>query len=43
MNLAPNDKSYALVRGEFTSDGTNHGGGGGRQVAVRESGRWHVG
>lgn len=47
MGYAPDDKSYALVRGEYTSDGSNHGVGGGRQVAVREfdpSGgfRWYV-
>jgi len=47
MALAPDDKSYALVRGEYTSDGTNQGVGRGRQVAVREfdpSGgfRWYV-
>jgi hypothetical protein len=47
MALAPHDKSYAIVRGEFTSEGTNWGVGRGRQVAVREfdsSGgfRWYV-
>ena len=47
MALAPNDKSYALVRGEYTSEGTKHGVGRGRQVAVREfdpSGgfRWYM-
>ena len=43
MGHATNDKSYAVVRGEYTSDGTNHGVGGGRIVAVRENGRWQVG
>jgi hypothetical protein len=28
------------IRGEFTSDGTHHGLGKGRVVAVRENGRW---
>jgi hypothetical protein len=47
MAMAPDGKSYAIVRGEYTSDGTNWGVGGGRQVAVREfdpSGgfRWYV-
>jgi len=48
MKHAPNDKTYAIVRGEYTSDGTRHAIGRGRQVAVREfdpSGgfRWYVG
>jgi hypothetical protein len=48
MEKAPKDKSYALVRGEYTSDGRYWGLGQGRQVAVREfhpSGgfRWYVG
>jgi len=48
MQKAPNDKSYAIVRGEYTSDGRYWGLGGGRSLAVREfqpnSGfRWHVG
>ena len=47
MALAPYDKSYAVVRGEYTSDGTNHGVGRGRMVAVREftpnaGFRWHM-
>jgi hypothetical protein len=28
------------VRGEYTSDGTHYGPGGGRAVAVKESGKW---
>ena len=48
MAKAPADKSYAIVRGEYTSDGRYWGLGGGRQMAVREfdkSGgfRWYVG
>lgn len=48
MQKAPGDKSYALVRGEYTSDGRYWGLGRGRSMAVREfqpqSGfRWHVG
>jgi hypothetical protein len=36
MAKAPAGNSYAIVRGEYTSDGTHWGIGGGRQVAVRE-------
>lgn len=36
MAMAPKDKSYAIVRGEYTSDGRYWGLGGGRQLAVRE-------
>lgn len=48
MEKAPKDKSYAVVRGEYTSDGRYWGLGFGRQVAVRQfhpSGgfRWRVG
>lgn len=44
MLHAPNDRSYAIVRGEFTSDGSNWGVGGGKQHAVRENGHdWLVG
>lgn len=47
MEKAPKDKSYAIVRGEYTRDGRYWGLGAGRQVAVREfdkSGgfRWYV-
>lgn len=47
MAQAPEGKTYAIVRGEFTSEGTNWGVGRGRQVAVREADpssgfRWHV-
>lgn len=48
MAMAPKDKSYAIVHGEYTSDGRYWGLGGGRQMAVREfhpsaGFRWHVG
>ncbi len=48
MEHAPNDKTYATVRGEFTSDGTHWSVGHGRVMATREfdtSGgfRWYVG
>lgn len=48
MAKAPKDKSYAIVRGEYTSDGRYWGLGGGRQLAVRESHptggfRWYEG
>ena len=48
MEKAPKGESYALVRGEYTSDGRYWGLGQGRQMAVREfhpSGgfRWYVG
>lgn len=43
MSKAPNDKSYALVRGEYVSTGDYFGPGRGRQMAVREQGRWVVG
>lgn len=43
MSKAPAGSSYALVRGEYTSDGSRHGIGHGRQVAVREGGRWQRG
>ncbi len=48
MDQAPKDKSYAIVRGEYTSDGRYWGLGGGRQLAVREFApeggfRWYVG
>lgn len=43
MAKAPKDNSYAIVRGEFTSDGMHWPIGFGRQCAVRELGRWQVG
>lgn len=48
MELAPKDKSYAIVRGAYTSDGRYWGPGSGRTMAVREfhptgGFRWHVG
>jgi hypothetical protein len=48
MAKAPKDQSYAIVRGEYTSDGRYWGLGHGRQLAVREfhpSGgmRWYEG
>lgn len=48
MDLAPKDKSYAIVRGEYTSDGRYWGLGRGRSLAVREFApqggfRWYVG
>jgi hypothetical protein len=48
MACAPKGNTYAIVRGEYTSDGSYHGVGRGRQTAVREfdpSGgfRWYVG
>lgn len=43
MQKAPNDKSYARVRGEYVSSGTKFEIGGGRTMAVREHGRWQVG
>lgn len=43
MQKAPNDRSYASVRGEYVSSGTKFGLGHGRRMAVRESGRWLVG
>jgi len=47
MDRAPKDKSYAVVRGEYTSDGTYWGLGHGRDMATRESRpshgfRWYV-
>lgn len=43
MAKAPYDKSYAVVRGEYTSDGSHWGPGKGRQLAIRENGSWIVG
>lgn len=43
MQKAPADKSYAIVCGEYTSNGAHWGTGKGRQMAVRESGRWQRG
>jgi hypothetical protein len=44
IQKAPTGSSYAIVRGEYTNDGSHHGPGGhGRQVAVREGGRWQRG
>lgn len=47
MDTAPPGNRYAIVRGEYTSDGTHWGLGRGRQVAVREMGpsgfRWYRG
>jgi hypothetical protein len=40
MAKAPAGSSYALVRGEYVSTGHHYGVGRGRQMAVREGGRW---
>ena len=34
------DAWEVTVRGEYTSDGTHHGPGGGRSMAVKEGGKW---
>jgi hypothetical protein len=42
MQKAPNDKSYAKVNGEYTSDGHHWGPGRGRSIATREGGKWQM-
>ena len=42
MEKAPEGKTYAIVKGEYTSDGHHWGPGRGREIATRERGRWQM-